>query len=74
MPLCCSSFSHPFDSPREACGVIGIWQHSDSINIPSYLVLGLTELQHRGQESAGIAVCSGGAIQARVGMGKVREV
>ncbi|MDQ3855867.1 MAG: amidophosphoribosyltransferase [Chloroflexota bacterium] len=72
MPLdCCSA---PFDSPREACGVIGIWEPSGSISIPDYLILGLTELQHRGQESAGIAVCTGGELQARIGMGKVREV
>lgn len=72
MPL--DSNSSPFDSPREACGVIGIWEPSGSFNLSEYLVLGLTELQHRGQESAGIAVCAAGAIQTRVGMGKVREV
>ena len=72
MPL--ESSDSPFDSPREACGVIGIWEPSGSINLPDYLVLGLTELQHRGQESAGIAVCADGRIQTRVGMGKVREV
>ena len=64
----------PFDSPREACGVIGIWEPSGTFNLGNYLVLGLTELQHRGQESAGIAVCSGGIIRTSLGMGKVREV
>ncbi|MDQ3327457.1 MAG: class II glutamine amidotransferase, partial [Chloroflexota bacterium] len=72
MPL--ESSDSPFDAPREACGVIGIWEPSGSIKLPDYLVLGLTELQHRGQESAGIAVFAGGRIQTRVGMGKVREV
>lgn len=72
MPL--ESCESPFDSPREACGVIGIWEPSGSINLPDYLVLGLTELQHRGQESAGIAVCANGTMQTRIGMGKVREV
>jgi amidophosphoribosyltransferase len=72
MPL--SDSALPFDSPREACGIIGIWEPSGAFSLADYLVLGLTELQHRGQESAGIAVCSGGAIETRVGMGKVREV
>ncbi|MDP9382141.1 MAG: amidophosphoribosyltransferase [Chloroflexota bacterium] len=72
MPL--QDLAAPFDSPREACGVIGIWDASGTFNLPDYLVLGLTELQHRGQESAGIAVCAGDSIETRVGMGKVREV
>lgn len=72
MPL--DSTTAPSDSPREACGVIGIWEPTGSFNLPDYLVLGLSELQHRGQESAGIAVCSDGVLQTRVGMGKVREV
>lgn len=72
MPL--DSLLSPFDSPREACGVIGIWEPTGALSVPDYLVIGLTELQHRGQESAGIAVCTDGGIRTRVGMGKVREV
>lgn len=72
MPL--DSTCSPFDSPREACGVVGIWEPSGSFNLAEYLVLGLTELQHRGQESAGIAVCLDRTIATQVGMGKVREV
>ncbi len=64
----------PFDSPREACGVIGIWEPEQTFNVADYLVLGLTELQHRGQESAGIALWRDGEIETRLGMGKVREV
>lgn len=71
MPIASDS---PFDSLREECGIVGIWEPAQSFNLPDYLVLGLTELQHRGQESAGIAVCRDGVIESRIGMGKVREV
>lgn len=62
---------------RDACGVVGIYvqQDDDSIDVRRYLTLALTALQHRGQESAGMAVYdSDGQIVHRVGMGKVREV
>ncbi len=63
---------------HDACGIVGIYapevdgEHSD---VRHYLTLALTALQHRGQESAGMAVYDGeGKIVNRVGMGKVREV
>jgi amidophosphoribosyltransferase len=62
---------------RDACGIVGIYArpHDESIDVRRYLTLALTALQHRGQESAGMAVYnSEGAIAHRVGMGKVREV
>ena len=47
----------------------------DSIDVRRYLTLALTALQHRGQESAGMAVYnSENKIISRVAMGKVREV
>jgi amidophosphoribosyltransferase len=50
-------------------------QGDDSIDVRRYLTLALTALQHRGQESAGMAVYdSEEQIAHRVGMGKVREV
>jgi amidophosphoribosyltransferase len=62
---------------REACGIVGIYvrQDDNSIDVRRYLTLALTALQHRGQESAGMAVYdSEGQIAPRVGMGKVRDV
>lgn len=62
---------------RDACGVVGIYaqQNDESIDVRRYLTLALTALQHRGQESAGMAVYNNdGSIAHRVGMGKVREV
>ena len=62
---------------HDACGIVGIYaqEQNDSIDIRRYLTLALTALQHRGQESAGMAVYDGGGkIVHRVGMGKVREV
>ncbi len=62
---------------REACGIVGIYvqQDDNSIDVRRYLTLALTALQHRGQESAGMAVYDvEGQIAHRVGMGKVREV
>lgn len=62
---------------RDACGIVGIYaqRNSENIDVRQYLTLALTALQHRGQESAGMAVYDDdGQIVHRVGMGKVREV
>lgn len=65
---------------HEACGVVGIYkgvdqQHNEQIDVRRYLTLALTSLQHRGQESAGMAVYdSQDQIASRISMGKVREV
>lgn len=62
---------------HDACGVVGIYarQDDEDIDVRRYLTLALTALQHRGQESAGMAVYDNdGSIAHRVGMGKVREV
>ncbi len=62
---------------HDACGVVGIYApvEDDSIDVRRYLMLTLSALQHRGQESAGIAVYDeGGNIAHHVGMGKVREI
>ncbi|HEX9131253.1 MAG TPA: class II glutamine amidotransferase, partial [Ktedonobacteraceae bacterium] len=62
---------------HDACGVVGIYarENDENIDVRRYLTLALTALQHRGQESAGMAVYdSEGKIVSRVSMGKVREV
>ncbi|MBE3559697.1 MAG: amidophosphoribosyltransferase, partial [Ktedonobacteraceae bacterium] len=62
---------------RDACGVVGIYApgRENSLDVRRYLTLALTALQHRGQESAGMAVYdSDGQVVHRVGMGKVRDV
>src|SRR5260221_12080034 len=47
-----------FDKFREECGVFGILNHKDAANL---VYLGLYALQHRGQESAGIASLEAGS-------------
>lgn len=61
---------------HDACGIVGIYarENGESIDVRRYLTLALTALQHRGQESAGMAVYdSDGKIVSRVSMGKVRD-
>lgn len=53
---------------HEECGVIGIYNGE---NISRNIAMGLYALQHRGQESAGIAVTAGDKIRVRKSMGLV---
>lgn len=63
----------PFDSMNEECGVFGIY--SPEIRSVAYSVYyGLYALQHRGQESAGIAVTCNNEIQYYKDLGLVPEV
>jgi len=64
------------DEPlHDACGIVGIYDPSRQIDVRQYLVLALTALQHRGQESSGIAVSDpNGEIAVVTGMGKARDV
>jgi amidophosphoribosyltransferase len=59
-----------FDKFREECGVFGIFGHPEAANLT---YLGLYALQHRGQESAGIAASDGAQIRHRKAMGYVNE-
>src|SRR2546421_8333795 len=63
-----SEYSDP--RPKEKCGIIGCTGTSP---VTSDLYYGLRILQHRGQESAGLAVFDGG-LKAKRGMGLVHEV
>ena len=67
-----STFSVIDDSPREACGVIGIFMPNE--NVAKNLFFGLFALQHRGQESAGIAVSDGENIRIHSKMGLISQV
>jgi amidophosphoribosyltransferase len=59
-------------SPREACGVFGVWAPGEDVAKLAYY--GLYALQHRGQESAGIAVSDGSRIMVHKEMGLVAQV
>lgn len=59
------------DKPREACGLFAIHGHPDAARLTYF---GLYALQHRGQESAGIAVIQNQQIVSHKGMGLVSDV
>jgi len=59
---------------RDECGVFGIYAPTSSEKISQLIYYGLFALQHRGQESAGIATTNGEAITHHKGMGLVSEV
>ena len=46
-----------WDKQHEECGVLGIYDKH--LDIPRYIYWGLFALQHRGQESGGIALTDG---------------
>ena len=60
------------DKWHEECGVFGILSHKEDVALNTYW--GLYALQHRGQESAGIAVSDGKNMHIKKGMGLVGEV
>jgi amidophosphoribosyltransferase len=60
------------DEPREACGVVGVYAPGQPV--AHLLYLGLYALQHRGQESAGMAVSSGDSVTVVKDMGLVSTV
>lgn len=61
----------PFDKLREECGVVAIYGHPDASR-QAYLAL--YALQHRGQESAGIATADGTNLCNIKGMGLVADI
>jgi amidophosphoribosyltransferase len=60
------------DTPKEACGVFGVYAPGQPVAHLTYL--GLYALQHRGQESAGMAVSDGETILIDKDMGLVSNV
>jgi amidophosphoribosyltransferase len=58
--------------PQDACGVLGVWAPGEEVAKLTYY--GLYSLQHRGQESAGIATSDGNRISVYKDMGLVSQV
>ena len=58
--------------PQDACGVFGVWAPGEDVAKLTYY--GLYALQHRGQESAGIATSNGQQILVYKDMGLVSQV
>ena len=61
----------PFDKLKEECGVMAVYNHPDAARLTYW---GLYALQHRGQESAGIASADGQNVNDIKGMGLVSEI
>ncbi|MGI8920861.1 MAG: amidophosphoribosyltransferase [Solirubrobacteraceae bacterium] len=62
----------PRDGPRDECGVFALYAPEHDVARLAYFAL--YALQHRGQESAGIATASGGHIMVRRELGLVSQV
>ena len=62
-----------FSSIHEECGVVGLSLHNDN-DVAAYAYYALYALQHRGQQSAGIAVNDDGVITAHCDEGLVNDV
>ena len=60
----------PADKFRDECGIFGIFGHPEAANLT---YLGLYALQHRGQESAGIAASDGSEVRLSKSMGYVAD-
>ncbi len=59
------------DKLHEECGVVGVYGHPEAANL---VYLGLYALQHRGQESAGIAASTHSKMHLEVDMGLVADI
>ncbi len=63
-----------WDKLHEECGVFGIFSAKENVEVVPATYHGLYALQHRGQESCGIAVNTDGVITAHKDVGLVNEV
>src|ERR1700726_1167954 len=70
-PVAPAMMDLPLDKFHEECGVFAIYGHPEASNLT---YLGLYALQHRGQESAGIATSDGREIRCFKSMGHVADI
>lgn len=63
-----------FNKLKEECGVFGIYAYNDENDLTWQLCVGLSGLQHRGEESCGIAINSYGLIKCHKDIGLVSDV
>lgn len=68
----CGTIPHSVDKLKEECGIFGI--SSQEIDVGKQIYFGLFALQHRGQESAGIAVSGQAGIACYKDVGLVNQV
>src|SRR5437016_6878563 len=64
--------AHFSEAPKEECGIFGMFGRGEDVARTTFF--GLFALQHRGQESAGIAVADGKTIRVHKEMGLVTQV
>lgn len=69
-----TDFRFAGDRMEEDCGVFGVYDAEGSLHVGEAAYFGLYSLQHRGQESAGIAVTDGSGIRYVRNKGLVPEV
>ena len=62
-----------YNELHEECGVFGVYSR-DGLDVASLCYYGLYALQHRGQESCGIAINDDGVIHCHKGAGLVSEI
>ena len=67
-----STYDSDSDQLHEECGIFGVWAPDRDVARLTYF--GLRALQHRGQESAGIAVGDGGTVMVRKDLGLLDRV
>ena len=67
-----STYDLDSDQLHEECGIFGVWAPDRDVARLTYF--GLRALQHRGQESAGIAVGDGGTVMVRKDLGLLDRV
>lgn len=67
-----SSTEQDLAGPQDACGVFGVWAPGEEVSKLTYF--GLYALQHRGQESAGMAISDSERVVVYKDMGLVSQV